>query len=204
MFETTFVPFDKLLIWIFSVCYWKLATMYARLLISKATNQVFKRWYVMSHFLNLKPNINTLTDSGSEHHFQVSWTDVTCSLYVLLALTSQVDVVVHHSTATKMCFLMSELTDGTSLARNPLRPSQPPVAETKANLTQRLEMGQGRGVHVGSEGHWWWKYLVSSFLACLIGHYWKMSFVLGPRPARWTEETLLTDAQSTAGICRCG
>lgn len=40
----------------------------------------------------------------------------------------------------------------------------------------------------GGEGQWRRKYLVSSLLLCLIGRYWKMSFVLGPRPARGTED----------------
>lgn len=63
---------------------------------------------------------------------------------------------------TKICFFMSELTDNPSLPRTPVHPSQPPAAETKANLTQSLEVG-GRGIHeVGRWGS------VTEEIPCLI------------------------------------
>lgn len=91
----------------------------------------------------------------------------------------------------KTCFFMSELTDNPSLS--PSQPS-PPTHRSHLQLRQRQtwirvwRWGVEGSTRWGGEGQWWRKYLVSSLLVCLIGRYWKMSFVLGPRPARGTED----------------
>lgn len=75
-----------------------------------------------------------------------------------------------------------------------IHPPPPPITATCSWDKDKPDSGSGGGVAVegpmswGGEGQWWRKYLVSSLLVCLIGRYWKMSFVLGPRPARGTED----------------
>lgn len=96
------------------------------------------------------------------------------------------------------------LTTPPSLPRTPVHPSQPPAAETKANLTQSLEVG-GRGIHeVGRWGS------VMEEIPCLIFTGLPNWTLLKDELCSWPTflreglKTPLTDAQSPAGICRCG